>query len=140
MIEELASYEGRSDPESVTSSLTALIEKSRGVIRKHDSEADSQRKSNKLNVGFDCNSSKGSCSSLGEEEEMINTVSVLVSVKYEGSDHAQEEVFSKDATGKLGAPKNELHTKTLVEEKEEKSAELSCEKDAKETQAEDCDV
>ena len=71
---------------------------------------------------------------------MINTFSALVAVKYEGSDHAQEEVFSKDAIGKLGAPKNELHTKTLVEEKEEKSAELSCEKDAKETQAEDCDV
>ena len=117
MIEELASSEGRSDPESVTSSLTALIEKSRGVIRKHDSEADSQRKSNKLNVGFDCNSSKGSCSSLGEEEEMINTVSVLVSVKDEVSDHAQEEVFSKGGIRKIDAMKSEQHIQTLVEEK-----------------------
>ena len=65
MLEELASSEGRSDPESITSSLTALIEKSKGVIRKRDSEADSQRKSDKLNVGYDCNSSQGSCSSLG---------------------------------------------------------------------------
>ena len=57
---------------------------------------------------------------------MINTVSVSVSVKYEGSDHSQEEVFSKDAIGKLGAPNNELHTKALIEEKEEKSGGFSC--------------
>ena len=71
---------------------------------------------------------------------MINTVSVLVSVKDEGSDHAQEEVFSKDAIGKIDATKSEQHIKTLVEEKEKKSAEFRCEKDAKDTQAEDCDV
>lgn len=140
MLEDFASSEGRSDLESVTSSLTALTEKSKSVFCKRDSEADSHRKSNKLNVGYDCNSIKGSCSSLGEEEEMINTVSVSVSVKYEGSDHAQEEVFSKDAIGKLDASKSELPTKSLVEEKEEKSAEFSCEKDTKDTQAKDCNV
>jgi len=140
LLDDFASSEGRSDPESVTSSLTALTEKSKGVIRKRVSEADSQRNSNKLNVGYDSNSSQGSCSSLGEEEEMINTVSGSVSVNDEGSDHAQEEVFSKDAVGKIDAPKSELHTKTLVEEKEEKRAEFSCEKDAKDTEAKDCDV